>query len=339
MSTDTQEICAAGSGIENAAAVALGMLKVKAIDFELGKLVADRSDETLNGTVLHPWAGLEVVSIGFAAAREDGDVVFATHRGLGHCLAWGVDPHRAVAETLGRETGFGRGRGGHMHVVDPPSGIGGTNGIVAGGLPPAVGAALSMQVRGLSNVVVAFCGDGATNTGAFHESLNLAAVWSLPLVIVCEDNGITEAMNSKAQRSAPTLIARGEAYGVATTEVAGDDLGAIHGAAQEAFARARDGEGPSFVVCQVDRPGGHYAGDRQHYRDAADARRAAETDPVSRAIERLDLDDGERAELEVAATAFARELVQNVLADEPPSREVLLIGNEDSPRPMKGTVL
>jgi TPP-dependent pyruvate/acetoin dehydrogenase alpha subunit len=339
VSTDRQEICAAGSGIENGPAVALGMLKLKAIDSDLRQLVADRSDETLNGTVLHPWAGLEVVSIGFAAAREDGDVVFASHRGLGHCLAWGVDPHRAVAETLGRETGFARGRGGHMHVVDPPSGIGGTNGIVAGGLPPAVGAALSMQVRGLPNVVVAFCGDGATNTGAFHESLNLAAVWRLPLVVVCEDNGITEAMNSKAQRSAPSLIARGEAYGVTATEVAGDDLGAIYGAAQEAFARARDGKGPSFVICQVDRPGGHYAGDRQHYRDQADAERAARTDPVGRAIARLDLDDGELAELSTAASAYARQLVENALADEPPSREVLLIGNEESPRSMEETVL
>lgn len=331
-------ICAPDSGVSDRAATALAILKVREIDAKLNELVQARSDEVLNGTVLHPWAGLEVLSVGIAAARARGDLVFATHRGLGHLLAWGVDPHRAIAEALGRETGFARGRGGHMHVVDAGAGIGGTNGIVGAGLPLAVGAALSIQVRGLANLAVAFIGDGATNTGSFHESLNLAKVWNLPLVVVCEDNGITEAMRSEEQCSAPSLAARGEVYGMAVAEADGDDVAAVNEAASAAFARARAGGGPSFIVSRADRPGGHYAGDRQHYRDEHDAERAAHSNPAARAIERLGLSDADFERLRREASTYAEGLVASALDDEPPSRGTLLIGAEDVAPPNGETV-
>lgn len=322
--TEGAEICPPGIGTSSPATLAAGMLRLRELDRALGRLVAGREDELLNGTVLHPWSGLEVLSIGVAAARRAGDVVYGTHRGLGHCLAWGIDIDQAIAETLGRERGMGKGRGGHMHILDAAAGIGGTNGIVAGGLPQAVGAAMAQQVRGTGNVVVAFTGDGSTNTGSFHESLNLAVVWRLPLVVIVEDNGITEAMRSADLLAAESVTARGAAYGVPAAEVAGDDIEAIVAAAQEALARARAGDGPSFITCNVTRSAGHYAGDRQHYRERAEAEQAAANDPVARALCRLPIDDDEIARLTAEATAEAERVLARGLQGGAASAATLL---------------
>lgn len=303
--------------------LATATLRLRALDRSLNRLVADRTDAIVNDTVLHPWSGLEVLSVGVASARQAGDVVFATHRGLGHCLAWGVDAYAAIAEALGRRDGTGLGRSGHMHVVDLDAGVGGTNGIVGASLPLAAGAALAMQVQETDHVAVAFGGDGSTNTGAFHESMNLAAVWGLPLVIVCEDNGITEAMPSAEFTASESMTARAAAYGIPTVEVPGDDLAAIREAAEAAFAHARSGNGPSFVSCRLLRPKGHYAGDQQRYRDREEAAAAASDRPVDRALSRLGISSDDEAELDASAGEAADRLIASVLAGDRPTQEML----------------
>ena len=283
----------------------------------------------LNGTVLHPYSGLEPLSVGLGMAKREGDVVFCSHRGLGHCLAWGMDPRRAIAEVLGRAEGPGRGRGGHMHLVDAAAGVGGSNGIVGAGMPLAVGAAYAHHVRGTGNVAVSCFGDGATNTGAFHESLNLAVVWRLPLVFVCEDNGLTEAMTSSEITAAAGLVERAAAYGMPAQGVDGQDVRAVHAAAGAAMARARRGEGPSAIVAEVSRTRGHWSGDTQHYRDPGDVAARAAHDATEAALAAAGLDEAAIATLVDAARVRAREVVAGVLALAPPDRALLLADGDE----------
>lgn len=302
------------------------MLLLRELDHELTRIATTRSDAILDGTVLHPFSGQEPLAVGLAAARRDGDVIFAGHRGLGHCLAWGMDPRRALGEALGRAAGPARGRGGHMHVVDVAAGVGGTNGIVGAGMPLAVGAALALRRTG--NVAVTCFGDGAANTGAFHESLNLAVVWRVPLVFVCEDNGLTEAMPSTAITAGTGLAQRARAYGVFVHEVDGCDVIAVRDAAGEAMERAREGGGPSAIVAALVRPFGHWSGDVQHYREKQDIERRGRHDAVSLALAAGGLQDGDLAAAAQRARRDARDLVASVLALEPPDRRQLLAVGE-----------
>ncbi|WP_187368954.1 thiamine pyrophosphate-dependent dehydrogenase E1 component subunit alpha [Baekduia soli] len=240
-----------------------------------------------------------------------------------------MDAHRAVSEVLGRVDGPAHGRGGHMHLVDVAAGVGGTNGIVGAGLPLAVGAAYALHVRRTGNVAVSCFGDGATNTGAFHEALNLAVVWRLPVVFVCEDNGFTEAMTSADITAATGLVQRAAAYTMPAAEVDGGDVEAVHAAALEAMARARAGEGPSAIVAHVNRTRGHWSGDTQHYRDKEDIAARAAHDPTEAAMAAAGLDDAEIAALVQAARERAQAIVDAVVALPPPDRELLLADGDD----------
>jgi pyruvate dehydrogenase E1 component alpha subunit len=219
----------------------------------------------MRGTT-HAYIGEEAIAVGVCAALNTDDTITSTHRGHGHCIAKGGDMNLMMAELLGRETGYCRGKGGSMHIADVEKGILGANGIVGGGMGIATGAGLSAKLLGNGRVSVCFFGDGALNQGVLHESMNLAAIWKLPVVFVCENNQF--AMSSRAEQftSVSDPSVRAVAYGIPGVNVDGMDVLGVFRAASEAVERARAGEGPSFIVCTTYRMLGHHVGDPLNYR-------------------------------------------------------------------------
>jgi TPP-dependent pyruvate/acetoin dehydrogenase alpha subunit len=214
----------------------------------------------------HVYLGQEAIAAGVCAALRPDDLITSTHRGHGHCLAKGGQPKLMMAELLGRYEGYCKGKGGSMHIADLDLGILGANGIVGGGLCLAAGAALSCQYRGTDQVVVCFFGDGAFNQGSFHESANLAAVWKLPVVYVCENNQFALSTRASSALAIGDLAARARGYGFPGVTVDGKDVMAVYAAAEAAVARARAGDGPSLIVTECYRWEGHMVGDPQEYR-------------------------------------------------------------------------
>ena len=239
---------------------------------------------------VHTYHGAEAVAAGVCAHLTDADLITSTHRGHGHCIAKGCDLGGMVAELYGRETGLCAGRGGSMHIADFGRGMLGANAIVGGGISLATGAALAADVLGDGRVAVAFFGDGAANQGIFHESLNLAAIWRLPVVFVCENNGWAESTPVEYSTSVADIGSRAAAYGIPGVTVAGEDYEAVHATAGEAVRRARIGEGPTLLEVKVARIRGHYIGDHQQYRPRPDRQEARRRDPVALLAERLGTD-------------------------------------------------
>ncbi|MGI5877430.1 MAG: thiamine pyrophosphate-dependent dehydrogenase E1 component subunit alpha [Christensenellales bacterium] len=235
----------------------------------------------LRGSV-HLYAGQEAIAASVCALLNDDDYITSTHRGHGHCLAKGSDPRYAMAELMGKETGFCKGRGGSMHIADFDRGNLGANAIVGGGIPIATGAALSAKMRGTRQVAVSFFGDGASNQGIFHESLNLAAVWKLPAVYVCENNGFGISVPVRESTSVPDIAVRAAAYGIPGEVVDGNDAIAVYAAAQRAIERARAGEGPTLIECKTYRWFGHWTGDPQVYRTREEVEAWKEKCPIKR---------------------------------------------------------
>jgi acetoin:2,6-dichlorophenolindophenol oxidoreductase subunit alpha len=196
---------------------------------------------------VHLYIGQEAVAAGVCSGLRDDDFVTSNHRGHGHVVAKGGDLMRCMAELFGRATGYCQGKGGSMHIADMSLGIIGANGIVGAGIPIATGAALSAQLRGTDQVSVCFFGDGAANEGSFHESLNLAAIWSLPVLFVCENNGWGEATRMERVTARGEIAPRADAYGIPGLTVDGNDPFAVHAVASEAVARARAGHGPTLI--------------------------------------------------------------------------------------------
>ena len=221
------------------------------------------------GTI-HSYAGEEAIAAGVCAHLRDDDWITSTHRGHGHCIGKHADLGKMFAELLGRETGYCRGRGGSMHIADTSKGNLGANGIVGGGIPIATGAALTAKQLGTDQVAVSFFGDGAVNQGTFHESLNLAAIWRLPAVYVCENNQYAESLPVKRAFAVLDIAKRAEGYGMPGMNVDGRDVRAVHTAAGEAVARARAGKGPTFIVADSYRHEGHYYGDPRKYQTKAE---------------------------------------------------------------------
>ena len=211
--------------------------------------------------VLHLYIGEEAAATGTCAALRRDDYITSTHRGHGHCIAKGGDISRMMAELYGRSTGYCRGKGGSMHIADINLGILGANGIVSGGIPIASGAALSVKMRGTEQVVVCFFGDGAANQGAFHESLNMASLWKLPVVYVCENNQYAISTAQSRSSSIRDIYVRRDAYGMQGCMVDGNDVMAVYGVVEQAVARARRGEGPTLMECKTYRWRGHYEGE------------------------------------------------------------------------------
>ncbi len=232
--------------------------------------------------IAHVSIGQEAVAVGVCAALRRDDYITSTHRGHGHCLAKGAQPNRMFAELFGKADGYCRGKGGSMHIADPETGNLGANAIVGGSLAIAAGAALSAKRQRNGRVAVCFFGDGAANQGLLLESMNMAALWQLPVIYVCEHNQYGEYSPTSAV-TAGAIEARAEPFGIPSATVDGMDVFAVYQAAQRAVARARAGEGPSFLVFKTYRYGGHGMSDRDRpYRTRAEEEEWKQLDPIER---------------------------------------------------------
>jgi 2-oxoisovalerate dehydrogenase E1 component len=230
---------------------------------------------------VHTSIGQEACAVGALTHARVSDVITSTHRGHGHVLAKGLEPDRMMAELMGKVTGANNGRGGSMHVADPRLGIFGANGIVGAGLPIALGAAFAAKDRGEGDLVVAFFGDGAIATGAFHEAMNMAALWKLPVIFLCENNGFSEFSSTADQHPVP-ISARAAGYGMESITLAGNDVEAVADGIRPVYAQVRGGSGPVFVEVTTLRVHGHYEGDPQVYRDKDEmARDILAADPLT----------------------------------------------------------
>lgn len=260
----------------------------------------------------HLSTGQEAVAVGVCAHLGKDDVLFTSHRGHGHVLAKGSDFEATFAEILGRETGVCRGRGGSMHLVDAANGVLGATGVVAGNLPLAAGAAWAAQARGENTISVVFFGDGATGAGVFHETLNLAALWKLPVLFVCENNGYAE-FTSREEHSNVKFVRRfAEPYDMAANTVDGNDVLAVLAGAGEAVERLRRGEGPYLLECMTYRMAGHYVGDAQQYRSKEELASAREKDPIERLRKHLVRNGVAEAQLDAAGERAKEQVVRAV---------------------------
>jgi acetoin:2,6-dichlorophenolindophenol oxidoreductase subunit alpha len=263
---------------------------------------------------LHVAIGQEAAEVGVCAAMEDGDIFASTHRAHGHTLARGTHPNALMAELYGKMEGCSHGYGGSMHLYDVERGNMGANAVVAGGLPAMVGAGLAFKLRDEPRVAVAFFGDGATNTGTFHESLNLAQLWKTRTVFVCENNAWAES--TPGWQHSPVwndMSKRAKAYDMRAIKVNGQDVEDAYEKAHEAFEYARSGEGPVFLDVETFRMHGHYIGDAQVYRTKEDREAAADQDPIVRLRKKLGVGDtdwealeAEVAEIVEASVEFAK---------------------------------
>lgn len=232
--------------------------------------------------LIHLGVGEEAVAVGTCAALRPGDNVTSTHRAHGHFLAKGADPKQFLAELYGKVDGSCRGKGGSMHLVDLSVGFLGANGVVGAGLPIAVGSALAQRIRKEESVTACFFGDGANNQGTFHESLNMAAVWDLPLIFVCENNGYGISSSVKDQQKIENVADRASSYVMPATIIDGNDVVAVYHAVSEAARVARSGGGPTLIECKTYRTIGHYEGDDQGYRPKEEVDAWRLKDPILR---------------------------------------------------------
>ncbi|MEM3726678.1 MAG: pyruvate dehydrogenase (acetyl-transferring) E1 component subunit alpha [Candidatus Bathyarchaeia archaeon] len=286
------------------------MLEIRFFEEKVFELYAQN---LVPGTI-HLYAGEEAVAVGVCSALRKDDYITSTHRGHGHCLAKGADPKRVMAEILGKKTGYCKGKGGSMHIADFSIGMLGATAVVGAGIPIAVGAGLSIKLRGTDQVVACFFGEGASNQGTFHEGINLAAVWNLPVIFVCENNlyamGTRQSMVMKIENVADRAVA----YGIPGKVVDGNDVYAVYDAANEAVERARKGGGPTLIECKTYRHKGHSRVDPARYRPKEEVEAWLAKDPIRRFKERLlqtkALTEDEIAKIESEASATIEEAVK-----------------------------
>ncbi len=269
-------------------------------EFEL-RAIAERRGGLIPGFI-HSCVGQEATAVGACLALRPGDVITSTHRGHGHLIAKGGEPRYMMAELAARSPGYCLGRGGSLHISDFNLGILGANGIVGGGIPIAVGAALSFALRQEPHVALSFFGDGATNEGSFHEAANQAGVWKLPVIFFCENNLYGEGTPQSKQAAVADLAIRAQSYGFPGVTIDGNDVVAVYDTVSQAAERARGGGGPTFVEAKTYRVRGHYEGDPQVYRSAEEIERWKAKDPIPRFRGRLIqarlFNDGELEDIE-----------------------------------------
>lgn len=264
---------------------------------------------------VHLYAGEEAVATGVCAHLNDSDYITSTHRGHGHCIAKGCDLNGMMAEIFGKETGLCKGKGGSMHIADIDKGMLGANGMVGGGFPLAVGAGLRNKYLKTDNVVVCFFGDGAANEGTFHEGLNLASIWKLPVIFVCENNMFGEATPQAYASASKTIAERSVAYNMPGVRVDGKNVLEVYEEAGNAIERARNGEGPTLIECVTYRNYGHFEGDEQKYK-AKDGteKELADKDCITifrkQAIELNLMTENEADEIEKASVERIQEAIQ-----------------------------
>jgi len=271
---------------------------------------------------LHVAIGQEAVAAGVMAALEPDDVIASTHRAHGHTIAKGTHVNAIMAELYGKTEGCSRGYGGSMHLYDVEKGNLGANAVVGGGFPAIVGAALTFRFRSQPRVGVAFFGDGATNTGTFHESLNLAQLWKVPALFVLEMNGWAESTPISQHSPIEDFSQRAVAFGMRSVEVDGQDVEAVYAATREAREHAVSGEGPVFLNVRTYRLVGHYIGDPQVYRDKGEIQELRETkDPIELLRARLELSDDEFEALDTETVAIVDASVEFAKAGTDPKPE------------------
>ena len=261
----------------------------------------------IHGTT-HLYIGEEAIAVGACIHLEKGDFLTSTHRGHGHCIASGAEIKRMMAELLGKETGYSHGKGGSMHIADVAAGNLGANGVVGGGIPLAVGAALTLKMKNTDRMVLCFFGDGASNQGIFHESLNLASIWDLPVVFICENNVYGMSFPVKKAIRAKSIAERSRAYGIPGELVDGNDVFAVSDAVEKAAGRARKSKGPTLIECQTYRWKGHSKSDANVYRTQEEIESWKKKCPIKRFREKL-------IEMDVLAIGKAQKIDQEAKKD------------------------
>jgi pyruvate dehydrogenase E1 component alpha subunit len=278
----------------------------------------------IHGTT-HLCVGEEAVAVGAIANLDDQDYITSTHRGHGHTIAKGIDLNRMMAELLGKRNGYCKGKGGSMHIADLSKGNLGANGVVGGGIPIATGAALSVKLLGEDRVVICFFGDGAMNEGTFHESLNMASVWKLPIIFICENNQYGMSMSVKRATSVEDLSERAKAYGIPGKRIDGMDVFSVYDAVKDAKAYVKT-KGPMLIVAQTYRYLGHSKSDANKYRTKEEILQWREKDPIPRfrqyLLDSADYSEDELVKLEEkghedieAAVRYAQESPEPTLED------------------------
>ena len=243
--------------------------------------------EKLNRGPLHLYVGEEASAVGSCIALEKGDYITSTHRGHGHCIAMGGDVKRMLAEIAGRSTGYCKGKGGSMHIADLDLGIMGANGIVGAGIPIAVGAGIAMDNLNKKNIILCFFGDGASNTGAFHEALNMASIWSLPIVFFCENNFYGISGCTRDTLNIENISERSKAYGIRGVTVDGNDIYEVYDEVKKARDLAVAGKGPVLIEAKTYRWLGHWHADPCRYREDAEVEEWKKKCPIKRMREQL----------------------------------------------------
>lgn len=253
------------------------MLMIRAFETSIISLY---QEDLIHGST-HLYIGEEAIAVGAIAALDEADYVLSTHRGHGHCIAKGADMKRMMAELLGRQDGYSHGKGGSMHIADFSHHMLGANGIVGASLPLSLGPAMASSIRKDGLVTLCFFGDGASNQGTFHESLNIAGIWKLPVVFLCENNQYAVGSRFENTSASKTVADRAAAYDMPGERVDGTDVLAVKEAVGRAVERARQGEGPSLIECVAYRWTGHHAGDPANYRPAEEVAEWKKKDPIT----------------------------------------------------------
>jgi len=275
----------------------------------------------------HLSTGQEAVAVGVCANLGPTDYLFSGHRAHGHVLAKGSDAYATFAEIIGRQDGLCQGRGGSMHLVDASVGMLGATGVVGGNLPLAAGAAWAAQARGDGRIAVVFFGDGATGAGVFHETLNLAALWHLPVLLVCENNGYAEFTSREEHSNVAKVSAFAEPYGIPAKTVDGNDVLTVHQAARTAIEHIRSRSGPFLLECMTHRMAGHYVGDAQRYRSKEELAAMKEKDPIIRLRQHLLERGASQADLDAIAGRVETEIqavVERARRAQPPDPATVL---------------
>ena len=260
----------------------LDMYKVMLTIREFENEAIELAKGNVTRAAVHTYQGEEAIAAGVCAHLTKDDYITSTHRGHGHCVAKGADLYKMFAELMGREDGYCKGKGGSMHIADLDTGNLGANGIVGGGIPLAMGAGLGLQLNGSDRVSVCFFGDGAANEGAFHESLNMASVWGLPVVFICENNKYGISTHVSKSMHAKSVADRAVGYGIPGYKVDGNDVIAVYELMDEILADVRSGKGPVLIEMDTYRMTGHYFGDNQNYRTKEEVDSWRDKDPILR---------------------------------------------------------
>ncbi|MBP9015508.1 MAG: pyruvate dehydrogenase (acetyl-transferring) E1 component subunit alpha [Candidatus Atribacteria bacterium] len=260
----------------------------------------------------HLYVGEEAVAVGACYALRADDYITSTHRGHGHCIAKGADVKRMMAELLARDTGYCHGLGGSMHIADVEKGNLGATGIVGSGIPIATGAALGCKLQKNDKVVLCFFGDGAANTGAFHESVNMAAIFNLPVVFICENNMYAMSFPAQKAFALPDIAERAKGYGIPGVSIDGNNVLEVYETAQIAIERARQGEGPTFIEARTYRWKGHSKSDRQAYRTKEEVREWMNKDPIKFLEKHLREETVREEELENIKKQVEREIEEAI---------------------------